>query len=48
VTLGAPGGLLLIGGVTMTVVGSLQRRRLWHHGIAIAPSFNGVVISGRF
>jgi hypothetical protein len=47
VTLGAPGGLLLLGGVTMTIVGSLQRRRLWY-GLAIAPAPNGIVVSGRF
>jgi hypothetical protein len=48
VTLGAPGGLLLVGGVTMTIVGSLQRRRLWYGKVAIAPALNGVVVSGRF
>lgn len=47
VTMGAPGGLLLIGGVTMTIVGSLQRRRLWHR-LAIAPAPSGIVVSGRF
>lgn len=48
VTMGVPGGLLLIGGVAMTVVGALQRRRLWNGQIAVAPAPNGLVISGRF
>jgi hypothetical protein len=47
VTLGAPGGLLLIGGITMTIVGALQRRRLWNN-LAFMPAPNGLVVSGRF
>jgi hypothetical protein len=47
VTLGAPGGLLLLGGITMTIVGALQRRALWHD-LAFAPAPNGLVVTGRF
>jgi hypothetical protein len=47
VTLGAPGGLLLLGGIAMTIVGALQRRALWHD-LAFVPAPNGLVVTGRF
>lgn len=47
VTLGAPGGVLLLGGIAMTIVGALQRRALWHD-LAFAPAPNGLVVTGRF
>jgi hypothetical protein len=39
--------LLLVGGVTMTIVGALQRRRLWH-GVAVVPTGTGLAVTGRF
>jgi hypothetical protein len=51
VTMGVPGGVLLVGGIAMTVVGALQRRRLWR-SLALAPGVSptqlGLVVSGRF
>lgn len=47
VTLGAPGGVLLLGGIAMTIVGALQRRALWHD-LAFAPAPNGLIVTGRF
>jgi hypothetical protein len=47
VTLGAPGGVLLLGGIAMTIVGALQRRSLWHD-LAFAPAPNGLIVTGRF
>jgi hypothetical protein len=47
-TMGVPGGLLLLGGIAMTVVGALQKRRLWHGHIAAGRDHIGVVVVGRF
>jgi hypothetical protein len=47
VTLGVPGGVLLLGGLAMTVVGALQKRRI-KAGLALAPGEFGVVVAGRF
>jgi hypothetical protein len=47
VTLGVPGGVLLLGGLAMTVVGALQKRRI-KAGLALAPGEFGVVVVGRF
>jgi hypothetical protein len=47
VTLGVPGGVLLLGGIAMTVVGALQKRRI-KAGLALAPGQFGVVVGGQF
>lgn len=47
VTMGVPGAALLLGGVAMTVVGAMQKRRI-KAGLALAPGELGVVVVGRF
>ena len=46
-TMGVPGGVLLLGGIAMTVVGVLQRRQL-RRNVAVLPTGTGVVLVGRF
>lgn len=46
-SMGIPGGVLLVGGIAMTIVGALQRRRLWY-GVAVVPTGTGLAITGRF
>lgn len=46
-SMGIPGGVLLAGGIAMTIVGALQRRRLWY-GVAVVPTGTGLAITGRF
>ncbi|HLT37175.1 MAG TPA: hypothetical protein VK034_12855 [Enhygromyxa sp.] len=51
VTMGVPGGVLLLGGVAMTVIGALQKRRLVHDyagSVTAGRDHIGVVIVGRF
>jgi hypothetical protein len=51
VTMGVPGGVLLLGGVAMTVVGALQKRRLFFDyagSVTAGRDHIGVVIGGRF
>ncbi|WP_146156070.1 hypothetical protein [Enhygromyxa salina] len=47
VTMGVPGGVLLLGGIAMTVVGALHKRRL-AASFALAPGQLGLAVSGRF
>jgi hypothetical protein len=50
-TMGVPGGVLLLGGIAMTVVGALQKRRLFFNyagSVALARDHIGVVFVGRF
>ena len=46
-SLGAPGGLLLLGGVAMTTVGALQRKRLWT-SLAFARGEVTLAVGGSF
>jgi hypothetical protein len=46
-TMGVPGGALLLGGIAMIVVGSMQKRRL-RAEFALSRDRIGVAISGRF
>lgn len=46
-TMGVPGGALLLGGIAMIVVGSLQKRRL-RAEFALSRDRIGVALSGRF
>lgn len=46
-SMGIPGGVLLAGGIAMTIVGALQRRRLWY-GVAVVPTGTGLAITGSF
>jgi hypothetical protein len=51
VTMGVPGGVMLLGGVAMTIVGALQKRRLvreYSGGISASRDHIGVVVVGRF
>jgi hypothetical protein len=49
-TMGIPGGVLLLGGVAMTVVGALQKRKLFYDYATITAGRDhiGVVVVGRF
>lgn len=47
VTMGVPGGLLLLGGIAMTTLGAIQRRRI-KASVALAPGRYGVALSARF
>ncbi|NVB42232.1 hypothetical protein G6O69_30695 [Pseudenhygromyxa sp. WMMC2535] len=46
-TMGAPGVAMLIGGVAMTIVGGVQRRRLWM-SLEMDRERAGLVVFGRF
>ena len=52
VTMGVPGGVLLLGGVAMTVVGALQKRRLFFDyatpTVAVGRDHIGLGVVGRF
>ena len=47
VTMGAPGGLLLLGGIAMTTIGALQKKRI-RASFALGPESYGLVVRGRF
>jgi hypothetical protein len=51
-TMAVPGGVLLLGGVAMTIVGALQKRRLFFAyaspSVAIGRDQIGLVVVGRF
>ncbi|MFO7564459.1 MAG: hypothetical protein R6X02_17565 [Enhygromyxa sp.] len=50
-TMGVPGGVLLVGGIAMTVIGALQKRRLFFDyagGVVAGRDHIGVVLVGRF
>ncbi|HVI00379.1 MAG TPA: hypothetical protein VM869_16795 [Enhygromyxa sp.] len=50
-TMGIPGGVMLLGGVAMTIVGALQKRRLFFEyagSVSASRDHIGVVFVGRF
>jgi hypothetical protein len=49
-TMGIPGGVLLLGGIAMTVVGALQKRKLFYNYATFTAGRDhiGVVVVGRF
>ncbi len=50
-TMGVPGGVLLLGGVAMTIVGAVQKRRLFFEyagSVSAGRDHIGVVVVGRF
>lgn len=50
-TMGVPGGVMLLGGVAMTIVGALQKRRLFFDyagSVSASRDHIGVVFVGRF
>jgi hypothetical protein len=50
-TMGIPGAVLVLGGVVMTAVAGVRKRRLWHNaaaGVVSGRDHIGVVVVGRF